>query len=329
VVKTKLYGRMSNKQNAKRVRRLDVITKAKASALAQQKKIHKLAAKQEKKFIAIFNSSVKLAQNKITIKGIEAALKRGKGAATAYGEKAVMEFGASIDGISKPMYEAMVESGTFEATEISSLLAGIAVEPAVGGIVFDSFDAQVLTVLRKSAAKAVTSITEGTRAALKHLIISSFGEDSGRSTRALAREIMGVIGLNEKQAKAVTNLNAKLIKQGVSPSQIDKKIASYSKRLLRERSHNIARTETMKAIGEGRAQAWKQAEKRGLVKDSEIQREWITARDELVCEICAPMDGEVITGAKAVWTLPNGEKRDFAWAHNLCRCTENIRIYAF
>jgi len=68
------------------------------------------------------------------------------------------------------------------------------------------------------------------------------------------------------------------------------------------RAQMIAVTETTRAFAEGEKVAVAQAREYGF----EMETIWHTNRDELVCSVCAPKDGEVTT--------------EFPPAHPRCRC---------
>ena len=73
------------------------------------------------------------------------------------------------------------------------------------------------------------------------------------------------------------------------------------------RSELIAATEVTRAFHEGNVAAWEQS---GVV-----QRErWETANDELVCEVCGPLDGEEV---ELGGSFPGGVTPP---AHPGCRC---------
>jgi SPP1 gp7 family putative phage head morphogenesis protein len=68
---------------------------------------------------------------------------------------------------------------------------------------------------------------------------------------------------------------------------LSKRIAEVYQKAKDYRTDRIARTETATAANQGTLEAYKQS---GVVK----KKEWITADDERLCDLCAPMDGEVV-----------------------------------
>lgn len=71
------------------------------------------------------------------------------------------------------------------------------------------------------------------------------------------------------------------------------------------RAEQIAATETTKAYAEGNQETWSKS-------DSVTGMTWTTAEDELVCDICEPLDGTVLD--------VNASEDDMPPAHVSCRC---------
>lgn len=69
-----------------------------------------------------------------------------------------------------------------------------------------------------------------------------------------------------------------------------------------ERASNIAQTETTRSFAEGNRTAWQ-------ASDVVTGRTWQTANDELVCDICGPLDG-----------TEHEIDDDMPPAHPRCRC---------
>ena len=80
------------------------------------------------------------------------------------------------------------------------------------------------------------------------------------------------------------------------------------------RAEQIAVTEVTRAYAEGNQQAWKAS---GVVSANR----WMTARDELVCPICKPLDGMVVpVGENGFTTEEGGLGITGPAAHPNCRC---------
>lgn len=80
------------------------------------------------------------------------------------------------------------------------------------------------------------------------------------------------------------------------------------------RAEMVARSESFRAANETTRQVWKES---GVVKSLR----WYTARDELVCELCAPMDGEIV-GIDEPFDIDSdyGDGYNPQDIHPQCRC---------
>ncbi len=84
------------------------------------------------------------------------------------------------------------------------------------------------------------------------------------------------------------------------------------------RAFMIATTEITRAFGEGNIEAWKQS---GIVK----QVQWMTANDEVVCDICGVLDGNIIDLGDAGFEGYSSDPEELNMvecppAHVNCRC---------
>lgn len=115
----------------------------------------------------------------------------------------------------------------------------------------------------------------------------------------------------------------------LTPEQIDKMVAAYARKYKAFRARTIARTEAIRANNMGIQEAWRQAIESGKVSESLVRRQWIVARDERLCEICAPIprlnpkvgvkQGQPFATPKGPMSMPP--------AHPNCRCTMVIRMW--
>src|SRR5512139_174329 len=84
---------------------------------------------------------------------------------------------------------------------------------------FDVTNPRAVEFARTRSAELVTNVLADTKAAIRAIIGDGFAE--GRTTRQMAKEIRQVVGLTPRHADAVTNLRARLEKQGVEAETID------------------------------------------------------------------------------------------------------------
>lgn len=141
----------------------------------------------------------------------------------------------------------------------------------------------------------------------------------GLPPRESARLIRSLIGLTERDARAVAKLRATLLERGALPAAVEKQTARYAERLLNARAETIARTETMTAAAQGQAELWSQAEAAGLLTGEEL-REWIVTDDDRTCEICLPMDGQQVAKGEN-FVDGDGNEVEAPPAHPNCRCS--------
>jgi len=142
--------------------------------------------------------------------------------------------------------------------------------------------------------------------------------------RATAKRIKNVVGLHPKWADAVVKFEqreySRLVKQGLKEGaarvKAQSNAATYSDRLRSARATMIARTEISIAQNEGRYQSWNQAFDQGFIDPASLKM-WMTAKDERTCDICGPMDGEVVP-----WNglFSTGDKVA-GRVHPHCRCS--------
>lgn len=188
-------------------------------------------------------------------------------------------------------------------------------------ISFDKTNPNSLAFATRRAGELVTNIDDLTRVAIRKIIIDAFNEQI--DYRATAKRIKNIVGLHPKWADAVIKFEkrefARLVKMGIKEATALRTAQSratiYADRLKSARATMIARTEIQIAQNEGRYEGWKQASKEGFV-DPQSGKMWITAEDERTCEICAPLNGEVVPW-NGVFSI--GLEKPIVHPH--CRCS--------
>lgn len=118
------------------------------------------------------------------------------------------------------------------------------------------------------------------------------------------------------------SMRIRVPEEGASTEFIDKWTKRYSERLLKYRTENIARTETIAASNEGQRQLWQQSIAAGWLPQN-ARRTWITTDDDRLCPVCEDMDGQVVLVAENFET-PEGESVSGPPAHPSCRCAQGI-----
>jgi hypothetical protein len=172
------------------------------------------------------------------------------------------------------------------------------------------------------SAERVTAISSECRDGLRNTISTALGKQHPLN-REYLDEIASQVGLTGRQKTALSRFRGdqekKAERRRTKPGQVDRNVARYEQRLLRQRARTIARTETIQAAEGGRERAWTTlADQEGLGKDA-VTREWSTIGAGLACPICKPMDG-VTAKLGEEFTLPNGRTVMNPPAHPNCRC---------
>lgn len=164
---------------------------------------------------------------------------------------------------------------------------------------FNKTNPNSLAFATRRAGELVQSIDELTRIAIRKIITDAFNEQI--DVRATAKRIKNVVGLHPKWAEAVVKFEkremARLMKMGQNEATARRnaqaRASEYADQLKSKRATMIARTEIQIAQNEGRYEGWKQADEAGFV-DPSAMKMWVTALDERTCEICAPLNGELV-----------------------------------
>ena len=187
-------------------------------------------------------------------------------------------------------------------------------------ISFNSTDPNAQKWAETRAGELITAIDAQTRLVVRRIVADGLREQI--DTRAIAKQIQNVVGLHPRWANAVVKFERnefqKLMRQGLTEERARatalQRTTRYRDRLVRKRSEMIARTENAIAQNQGRLQGWKQANDSGLV-DPASYKMWITAGDERTCDICAPMDGEIVP-----WLGTFSIGVEMPIVHPNCRC---------
>jgi hypothetical protein len=205
----------------------------------------------------------------------------------------------------------------------------------------------------------ITDILDDNRAAIRGIITGQLTE--GAAPREAARAVRGQIGLTSQQTGYVGNARAQLsnldagyftrtlrdkrfdsivrkaIADGkpLSTADIDRITGRYAERLLKHRSENIARTESITALRAGRHEGMQQAIEQGAIAADSVTKVWSTSADDRVREDHAAMDGVEVAGIDTPFTLPDGSMMQYPGDTELgadasqtinCRCYVENRV---
>ena len=232
--------------------------------------------------------------------------------------------------------------------------AGQAAEQFLPRSITASFDVTNPEAVRWAGERSTTlldQVTVDTKRAIRRIIARSFRE--GIPVQQIARDLREVVGLTERQAESIVRYRSQILglaarktaggdlqdaikkqagrqripaRRGLTAQRIETLVDRYRQRLLRERAETIARTETMEASNQGQLQLWKQAVNSGLITESQTKRKFIVTPDDRLCDICAPMRGQ-IRGLNEPFVSPkNGAQRTVPPIHPRCRCAVGLVI---
>lgn len=197
---------------------------------------------------------------------------------------------------------------------------------------FDLLNPRAVEWIREHTGELIRDVTEGSRIAIRGAIERAYR--GGMHPYKAARHIQGMVGLTERQAVAVDNYYNRLIKQGMSEGKALSSAREYTRRLLKDRAENIARTETVRAANMGQQELWRQAADQGLVDINTVKRIWIVTPDDRLCSYCAPMDGQEVgleeNFQSGTVQLDTGGIRSLGSTltpplHPRCRCAMELR----
>lgn len=164
---------------------------------------------------------------------------------------------------------------------------------AQAGLSFDIVNPQVLQWIADHVGLLITNITDDMRDGVKYVLFR--GIRDGLPPDRMAYLIKDIVGLTERQSKALYNYAMKLHATGISPSQYRRQVDAYGKRLLEHRAMMIARTETISAANYGQLNSWYQAADAGLLNPARTERRWVVTPDDRLCPRCKRMKGKQVS----------------------------------
>ena len=169
-----------------------------------------------------------------------------------------------------------------------SLTAAGAAIAVQGG--FNVVSAAVEILLREDAGRLILGITHDSLVSVRHTMSRAYLEGIG--SRAAARLLRDSIGLLPRHAAARDRYAEGLRLQGYSEDRVIALTATYSRRLLNWRAEAIARTEAATAVHAAQLVKWEDWVRDGILQPERTHLEWMTTKDDRLCPICAPMDGQ-------------------------------------
>jgi HK97 family phage portal protein len=173
----------------------------------------------------------------------------------------------------------------------------------------------------------ITQISDETRAAIRNLVSDSMA--SGASIDDLAAQIKEHIGLTQRHMGAVERLRQQLISEGVSDTELARRVGRYAEGLLDLRAEMIARTESIDASNAGHTSVWEQAVREGKMRAEDWHKVWIVTNDDRLDQaLCARMpylDANKDVPPNGMFTTPDGRRVMGPTLHPMCRCVASLR----
>lgn len=242
-----------------------------------------------------------------------------------------------LSAFREAIQEAVASAGKFRYDSLA----------ATGGR-FDLFDPRAVQFIQTYSFNLIRQIKSGLREAIRESV--TVGIQLGQNPRETAREIKSIstFGLNSTQRRAVRNFKRMLQQgdpealtrelrdkrydgtlrrafrtgSGLTKEQVNKMTEAYERKMLAYRAEMISRTEALRALSAGQRLAWEQNITENRLDRSTIRRTWIVARDERLCQICAPIPSlnPKGVGFDEPFATPDGPMMDPP-IHPHCRCT--------
>lgn len=276
---------------------LQTIRQHKASESQRQEALH-LAEKFEAKLRRQVMQAFSEMRGGIDEDELIAAVKRGR----AYVEDlfASSRFTAAFGKVTDSMNAAFNAAGIEQATLAASGELGLAIVAR-----WDMANPYAAAAMRQNNLELITAITRQQRRSISAILINAV--EAQQTPFAAARDIRDTIGLTARDAQAVRNYRA-FIEAGqfgqarrrdiggnadrtlnaasggrinLDADRVDRLVASYADRLLRNRAGTIAATESFRSYNQGHAEGWRQImEQNPEIEASRFKRFWIATRDE-------------------------------------------------
>jgi SPP1 gp7 family putative phage head morphogenesis protein len=166
------------------------------------------------------------------------------------------------------------------------------------------------------AGDLVAGITSSQRKALRRLTARALVD--GWTQGELADRIAASVGLDERGVNAVENFRRGLVAGGTPKGIARQRANDYAKRLRASRAATIARTELARLTADAKREMWAQWKKDGKI-DQYAVRVWHTHKDERMCPVCQPMNGQRAAIGKPYMKGMTGPP-----VHPNCRCHETL-----
>lgn len=273
--------------------------------------LHALADEFEPSVRRAFIKAVDGLKSSVTLKELQTSIESGN-IETVISILGWSDYNSGLRGMTELLREELIDSAK---------IAGVQLIGVVGSDVrFDVLNPMSASFIRQYEFGLIQQITEETRDAIRAIVLDAFEE--GGHPYQQAREIRMLIGLTERQMNAVSNYWDSLLESDMSDARAETLAMQYYGRLLNYRARTIARTETIRAAGQGRELLWQQAMEQGLLDPYATRRQWLVTPDDRLCAICQAIP-EMNPGGVRLNELFRSEVGflESEPAHPNCRCS--------
>lgn len=171
---------------------------------------------------------------------------------------------------------------------------------------------------RKQSSHLVTKINEDQRTTIRNIITQGFDEQL--TGKKVAMNLRSQIGLQSRQQTALENFKKRGAAKGWSEKLLDKRAASYKKKLIRQRAESIARTELARSANMGQQLLWEESIANGTLDPSKFVKLWMVTPDDRLCPVCETYVGYSVE-VLGTFEAPNGAQLPTPPLHPMCRCS--------
>lgn len=255
---------------------LDLQSVAKITPTGAYRALHALADEFEPGVRKAFLAAVDKLKGSVTLSKLQTAIETGN-VNQVISILGWSEFNAGLRGMTELLREELIDSAKIAGGQLVGIVGATAS--------FDILNPSTASYIRQYEFDLIQQITDESREAIRAIILAAF--EAGGHPYQQAREIRMLIGLTERQMNAVSNYWDSLLEADMSDARAETLAMQYYGRLLNYRARTIARTETIRAAGQGREALWAQAVEQGLLDPYKTKRQWVVTPDDLLCPICA------------------------------------------
>lgn len=198
---------------------------------------------------------------------------------------------------------------------------------------FDRTDPRAIAWAETRAGSLIRQIEAEALTSVRQIIANALGYEGG--VMAAANEIVRVVGLHERWARAVDNFYDREVDRltELDPEMPMEEVLAraqtaagdYRTQLTEARAMTIARTEIIASQNTGTLVGWLQAADQGYLDLTQAYKEWVVGPDGwagiAVCEVCMELGGQTVP---VLSVFSNGEATPPA--HPNCRCSMSLIV---